>query len=62
MLQVVSMIEFIAFTICGAFAGFIVSIIQAAASRDGIWPDASAILIIVGALCGAAIGGLGYVI
>ena len=52
------MIEFIAFTLCGAFVGFIISIVQAATSRDGIWLEDWAILIIVGALCGAAIGGL----
>lgn len=56
------MIDFIAFTFFGAFVGFIIGIVQAATSRDGIWPDAWAILIIVGALCGAAIGGLGHVI
>ena len=55
------MIEFIAFTLYGAFVGFIIGIVQAAAFPDGIWPDSGAILIIVGALCGAAIGGLGYV-
>ena len=53
---------FIAFTLCGAFVGFIIGIVQAATFRDGIWLDAWAILIVVGALCGAAIGGLGYVV
>lgn len=56
------MIEFIAFTLCGAFVGFILGIVQAGTSRDGIWLEDWAILIIVGALCGAAIGGLGYVV
>ena len=52
------MIALIASTLIGAFIGFITGVVYAVVSDDGIWLDVWAILIIVGALCGAAIGGL----
>lgn len=56
------MIEFIASTLIGAFFGGVVWGCVKIAAPNNILAGDIAFLIVVGALCGAAIGGLGYVV
>lgn len=46
----------------GALAGFVAGMMAATFSRDGIWPQAWAMLILFGAATGAAIGIIGWAI
>lgn len=46
----------------GALVGFVAGILSAMFSRDGIWPQAWAMLILFGAATGAAIGIIGWAI
>ena len=45
----------------GIVAGILYGVFIAATTRDGIWPEAWAILIIVSTFCGTAIGALAWV-
>ena len=42
----------------GGMAGFLIGLVHAITSRDGIWPDAWVIMIGAGALVGGIIGGI----